>query len=205
MNAIVLAAISMLDPITIDPAAVNRYQWVDICILIFMVMSILIGLGQGFFRSIFSLGGLILGLAIAEWNYPIVAAPINSMLHNDSISNIIGFILIAVLVMAICGVIGVALHKMFKSIGLGCLDRLAGGVFGFFQGMLLVTVAILVTVAFYPQAEWLTQARLPRHFFAACHVATHMSPDQLSSRTRSGLRTLEAQTPAWMHPNQSRP
>jgi membrane protein required for colicin V production len=205
MNSMVLAALSVLDPITIDPAAVNRYQWVDICILIIMVFAVIVGITQGFFRSIFSLGGLILGLAIAEWNYTLVAAPLNAMLHDERISSIIGFILIAVLVMAVCGVIGVALHKMFKSIGLGCLDRLAGGVFGFFQGMLLVTVAILVTVAFYPQAEWLTNARLPRHFFAACHLATHMSPDQLSSRTRSGLRTLEAQTPDWMHPRQTKP
>jgi len=181
------------------------FAWVDLIILLVMLLSVLGGLSQGFFRSVFSLGGLILGLAIAEWNYPVVAAPIRSVIHDEQIANIFGFILIAVLIMAIAAVIGNLLAKTFKQIGLGCLDRLAGAVFGFFQGMLLVTLAILVTVAFYPQAHWLTEAKLPRHFFAALHVSTHMGADQLSQRVRNGLKILEEQTPVWMHPNQSKP
>jgi uncharacterized membrane protein required for colicin V production len=95
--------------------------------------------------------------------------------QSEEIADIFGFILIALLIMAIAGILGNFLAKAMHSIGLGCLDRLAGGIFGFFQGVLLVTLAILVTVAFYPQAHWLVEARLPRHFFAACHLSTHMS------------------------------
>ena len=179
--------------------------WVDWIIVIVVTLSVRGGLSQGFFRSAFSLGGLILGLAIAEWNYPIVAAPLKPLVHDQEIANIFGFFLIAILVMAVAGVLGALLHKTFKNMGLGCLDRLAGGVFGFFQGVLLVTLAILVTVAFYPQAHWLVEARLPRHFFAACHLSTHMSPDQLAGRTRNGLRTLEGETPDWMHPHERKP
>jgi len=96
--------------------------------------------------------------------------------------------------------VGSMLAKAMHSIGLGCLDRLAGGVFGFFQGVLAVTLVILVTVAFYPQARWLMDARLPRHFFAACHLTTRLSPEQLAERVRRGLRTLEGEAPEWMHP-----
>jgi membrane protein required for colicin V production len=180
-------------------------SWVDLAIVIVVAFSVLVGLSQGFFRAVCSLGGLILGLALAEWNYPIVAAPLKTFVHDQETANIIAFILIAILVMAVAGVLGALLHKTFKSIGLGCLDRLAGAVFGFFQGVLLVTLAILVTVAFYPQAHWLVEAKLPRHFFAACHLSTHMSPDQLSQRTRTGLKTLEEETPDWMHPQKTNP
>jgi membrane protein required for colicin V production len=180
-------------------------SWVDLTIVIVVALSVLAGLSQGFFRSVCSLGGLILGLAIAEWNYPIVAAPLKSLVRNQELADIIAFILIAILVMAVAGVLGALLHKTFKQIGLGCLDRLAGGVFGFFQGVLLVTLAILVTVTFYPQAHWLLEAKLPRHFFAACHLSMHMSPDQLSQRTRNGLRTLEEESPEWMHPHEVKP
>jgi membrane protein required for colicin V production len=176
-----------------------------LAIVIVVALSVLVGLSQGFFRSVCSLGGLILGLAIAEWNYPTVAAPLKPLVHDEMTANIIGFILIAILIMAIAGVLGVLLHRTFKQIGLGCLDRLGGAIFGFFQGILLVTLVILVTVAFYPQAHWLLEARLPRHFFAACHLSTQMSPNQLSERTRSGLKTLEEETPDWMHPKSSKP
>jgi membrane protein required for colicin V production len=177
---------------------------IDWGIVIVVVLSILGGLSQGFFRSVCSLGGLILGLAIAEWNYAIVAAPLKPLVHNEEIANIIGFLVIALLVMAVAGVLGHLLARTIHKIGLGCLDSIAGGIFGFFQGVLLVTLAILVTVAFYPQAHWLVEARLPRHFFAACHLSTHMSPEQLAQRVRAGLRTLEGETPYWLHPHQGK-
>jgi uncharacterized membrane protein required for colicin V production len=83
---------------------------------------------------------------------------------------------------------------------LGCLDRLAGGVFGFFQGALLVTLCILVTIAFFPRAHWLVEARMPKMFFGACHLTTHMSPAELAERVREGLKTLEEESPRWLHP-----
>jgi membrane protein required for colicin V production len=169
-----------------------------------MLLSILAGLSQGFFRSVCSLGGLILGLVLAAWNYSLVAAPLKPLVHSEEIADIVGFLLIALLVMTVSGLLGAFLSKTLHSIGLGCLDRIAGGIFGFFQGMLLVTLCILVTVAFYPQAHWLVEARLPRHFFAACHLSTHMSPEQLAKRVRAGLKTLESETPAWLHPHEGK-
>jgi membrane protein required for colicin V production len=178
--------------------------WVDWAIIIGVALSVLGGLSQGFFRSVCSLGGLILGLALAAWNYPIVAAPLRRMVGNEEVANLIGFLLIAILVMVVAGILGNFLAKAFKSIGLGCLDRLAGGVFGFFQGVLLVTLVILVTVAFFPQARWLVDAKLPRHFFAACHLSARMSPEQLAQRVRRGLKALEEESPEWMHPHEGR-
>ncbi len=180
-------------------------SYVDIAIVIVLGLSVLGGLSQGFFRSACSLGGLILGLVMAEWNYPIVAAPMKPIVHSPELADVLAFILIAILVMAIAAVIGTVLHKTFQKIGLGCLDRLAGALFGLFQGALLVTLAILVTVAFYPQTHWLTDARLPRHFFAALNLSADMSRGELADRLRSGLRHLEEQSPEWMHPNQAKP
>jgi hypothetical protein len=64
-----------------------------------------------------------------------------------------------------------------------------------------VTLCILVTVAFFPKADWLTQSRLPRQFFEACHISTHVTPQELAERVRQGLRTLELESPHWLHPN----
>ncbi|MGA2048513.1 MAG: CvpA family protein [Terracidiphilus sp.] len=183
----------------------NTLTWVDWAIVIFMLLSILGGISQGFFRSVCSLGGLILGLLLAAWNYPLVAAPLKPLLKSGEAADIIGFLLIAVIVMVIAGLLGALLSKALKSIGLGCLDRIAGGIFGFFQGILLVTLAILVTVAFYPQAHWLLESKLPRHFFAVLHVSARMSPDQLAERVKAGLKTLEGEAPEWMHPHEEKP
>jgi len=173
---------------------------VDWIIVAILAASVLAGIAQGFLRSIFSLGGLLLGLVIAAWNYERVARFVQPRVRNDHVANAIGFLLIALLVAAIAALIGAFLSKAFQKLGLGCLDGLAGGVFGLFQGALLVTVCILVTVAFFPETEWLTQSRLPKYFFSACHLSTHVSPSSLAELVREDLNRLERESPAWMHP-----
>ncbi|HXR39885.1 MAG TPA: CvpA family protein [Terracidiphilus sp.] len=176
----------------------------DWTIVAVLALTVLGGLARGFFRSVCSLGGLVLGVALGAWNYPLVAEPLKPLLHSEDAANVAAFIVIAVVVMVAGSILGSLLAKAMEKVGLGCLDRLAGGVFGFFQGALLVTLIILVTVAFYPQARWLTDARLPRHFFTACHLTTHLSPGQLADRVRRGLRMLEGQTEDWLHPHEGK-
>ena len=177
--------------------------WMDWAIVIVMALSVLAGLKQGFFRSVFSLGGLLLGLVLAAWNYARVAALLMPLVRIEPVADTIAFILIALFVMAVAGILGTVLAKALHQIGLGCLDRLAGAAFGLFQGALLVTLCILVAVAFYPKAHWLAEGKLPRRFFGACHLSTHMSPEELARRVRQGLKTLEEESPPWMHPHPS--
>ena len=173
---------------------------VDVLIVIVIVMAVAGGLSQGFFRSVCSLGGLFLGLVLAAWNYPRAAALVMPLVRIEAVANTIGFLAIALVVMGVAGFVGTVLSKTLHRIGLGCLDRLAGGAFGFFQGALLVTLCILVTVAFFPRAHWLVEAKLPKMFFGACHLTTHMSPAELAERVREGLKMLEEESPQWMHP-----
>ncbi len=177
---------------------------VDWAIVAVMVLAVLGGLSQGFFRSVFSLGGLILGLALAAWNYGRIAALVLPLVRIQAVANAIGFLLIALLVMVAAGIAGKILSKAFHYMGLGCLDKLAGAIFGFFQGALLVTLVILVTVAFFPRARWLTEAKLPRLFFGACHLSTKMSPADLAQRVRLGLKALEEESPQWLHPGKGK-
>jgi membrane protein required for colicin V production len=176
-------------------------EWVDWAIVIVMVLAVLGGLIQGFFRSVCSLAGLLLGLALAAWNYGRLAALILPLAHSQRVASAIGFLLIALFVMALAGITGIILSKIFRKMGLGCLDRLAGAAFGFLQGALLVMLVILVAVAFFPKAHWLAEAKLPRLFFGACHLSTNVSPAELAGRVRQGLKVLEEESPRWMHPS----
>jgi membrane protein required for colicin V production len=177
--------------------------WIDWAILIVIALSALAGLTQGFLRSVFSLGGLLLGLVLAAWNYARLAALLMPLVRIEPVANTVGFVLIALLVMGVAGILGTVLSKALHKIGLGCLDRLAGAAFGLFQGVVLVTLCIIAAVAFYPKAQWLAEAKLPRHFFGACHLSTHMSPEDLARRVREGLKELEEESPPWMHPKHS--
>jgi membrane protein required for colicin V production len=175
---------------------------VDWAIVVILVCAVLAGLAQGFFRSVCGLAGLILGLVVASWNYAKIAGLFLPLVRIPAVANTIAFLLIALIVMALIGLIGNLLAKAFRLLGLGWLDGLAGAVFGFFQGALAVVIGILVVVAFFPQAHWIADARLPRMFFGACHVSANVTPGELGERVRQGLRTWEAESPRWMHPGQ---
>ena len=176
---------------------------VDWAIVVAIVLAVLGGFTQGFFRAVCGLGGLLLGLALAAWNYRLIAALVLPMVRIEAVANVIGFLLIALIVMGLAAVAGRILSKIFHHMGLGCLDRLAGAAFGFFQGALLVTLVILAALAFFPKAHWLREAQLPRYFFGACHLSTEMSPAELAERVRQGLKTLKDESPEWAHPGNS--
>jgi membrane protein required for colicin V production len=176
--------------------------WVDWAIVIILALSVLGGLSQGFFRSVCSLGGLFFGLVLAAWNYAHVAELFKPLVRIETVADTIAFLLVVLVVAGLVNLVGAFLARALHMLGLGCLDKLAGAAFGFLQGALLITLFILVTVAFFPRAHWLTEARLPRLFFGACHLSTHMSPEELAERVRSGLRQLERESPQWLHPGE---
>jgi membrane protein required for colicin V production len=176
----------------------------DWIIVVVLAAAVLTGIARGFFRSAFSLAGLVLGLMLAAWNYWRLAGVLKMMIHSVEIANAIAFVVIALLVMAVAAVLGSLLAKFFEKVGLGCLDRLAGGIFGFVEGLVFVMLAILVTVAFFPQTVWLTEARLPRYFFGALHVSIRVTPPRLSERVRKELQTLESESEKLIHEEKSK-
>jgi membrane protein required for colicin V production len=172
---------------------------VDWIIVVVLAGAVLAGLARGFFRSVFSLAGLIAGVALGAWNYWRVAGVLKPFIHSVEIADAVGFLIIAFLVMGVAAILGSLLAKFFEKVGLGCLDRLAGALFGFVEGLIFVTLCILVTVAFFPQTAWLTEARLPRYFFGALHVSIQITPSRLGERVRKELNTLETKSQRWMH------
>ena len=174
--------------------------WVDLAIVVVMVLAVVGGFAQGFLRSFCSLAGLVAGLSVGAWNYGRIAVLLLPLVHSEAVADTIGFLLIALLVMALAAVAGEVLSKAVHEIGLGCLDRIVGAVFGVLQGALMVTIVILVAVAVFPRAHWLENARLPRLFFRACNLSADVTPADLAERIRQGLKILEEETPRWLHP-----
>ena len=174
---------------------------VDWVVVIIMVGAVIAGMTQGFFRSVCSLAGLIVGIVVAGWNYGRLEGIFLPLVRYTAVAEAVAFLVIALLVMVLFALIGKMLAKAFKMIGLGWLDGIAGGIFGFLQGVVLVVVFILVIVAFFPQEEWLAQSNLPRMFFGALHVSTHMTPSELSGRVHAGLRSIEEESQQLLHPD----
>lgn len=173
---------------------------VDLGIVALLAVNAVSGFRRGLVRSACSLGGLVLGLALAAWNYGRLATLLAPILRWEALADAVGFLLIAALASALARFLGDLLAQAVRMIGLGLVDRLAGALFGVFQGAVAVTLLLVVLVAFFPPMHALARAQLARHFFAACHLSAELSPEELARRLRHGLHQLELETPHWMHP-----
>jgi membrane protein required for colicin V production len=174
--------------------------WIDWAIVIVLIGFVLAGLAQGFFRTACSLVGLLLGLSLASWHYGRIASFLMPMVRIEAVADAIGFFFIAILVLAVANLIGNVLGNALDWLGLGCLDMMGGAVLGFFQGLVFVSLCVLVGVAFFPNSPWLTESRLPRQFFGALHMSMRVTPGELADRVREGFHKMELEAPHWPHP-----
>jgi len=174
---------------------------VDIAILVLVILSAALGFRSGLIQSIFSLIGLIAGIAIASWHYKEFAAELTPHIHSKGADEAIAYCLIAIVVMIAAGVAGWLLKKLIHGVGLGWIDKLTGMAFGLVRGALLVTLCIVTLAAFFPDTRWLGDAQLAKYFLGTVHLTTQMTPQDLKHRILEGLHVLRKDSPAWLHPD----
>jgi membrane protein required for colicin V production len=174
----------------------------DIFILIVLAATVISGLRQGFLRAVCSLGGLFFGFLLASWNYQKPAALLQPIVRFEPLASTLGFLLIVCVVTLLANLLGRILSGSARAVGLGCIDRLLGAGFGFLQGAFLVSLLILLALTFFPNARWLTQARLPRHFFGFSHMSIWISPEELANRIRSSLDSIQHDSKFFLPPKE---
>lgn len=118
---------------------------IDLIILIIVILGVIRGLFKGFVMSITSLAGLILGFYLSlrfAWYIEIYLREATG--SNSPFMHILAFILCYTLVMIIVFIAGKSIEKALSVTPLGCVNRIGGGLFGAFKGLLLISAFIYV-------------------------------------------------------------
>jgi membrane protein required for colicin V production len=178
-------------------------DWVIVAILLF---NALLAARRGIFVEAFSLGGIVVGVGVASWNYtrllPWFQPWFSRWTHGTAIAEAASFLTIALLIMIAAGLIGRAIRWSVRTIGLGWADRFLGALFGLLKGAVLVTLGVMLTVAFWPAAQLLHGSRLAPYFVAMARSSTVGTPAELGEKVRYGARVLSEHWPAsldWEH------
>jgi len=103
--------------------------------------------------------GWVLAFYVAR-TYAIQVVPLLPYdIPSEKLKMLAAFIIVFLAVLLITSLIAIALSGLLKEIGLGWLNRLLGGVFGFLRGLLIVTVLmILAGMTQLPKDERWTNA-----------------------------------------------
>lgn len=174
--------------------ALNPFDWFLIAVLLYSTIAAFM---RGFFRETFSLVGLIAGILIASWYYPLIGSRLAALIPW-AIAQIVAFLFIAIVVMVLCGIAGKLLSSTAKTIGLGFVDRLLGAVFGFARGCLLCVAILMAAAAFVPRTSYIQNSQLSGYFLDGAHAVSFVVPTNLQQHIRQGAQELKHNAPDWI-------
>jgi membrane protein required for colicin V production len=175
----------------------NLFDWFLIAILAY---STIMAFVRGIIIELFSIGGLIVGILIASWNYNHVAKILERLITTPATAQIIAFLLIVIGVMVLSTLLGKTLNRTAHAIGLGFFDRLLGAVFGLARGCLFGVAILMAIAAFRPHSAWVENSRLTPYFLAGVHAVSFVVPYGLQQQIMNGAMQLKHIAPDWIKP-----
>ena len=182
----------------VNPATLTNF---DYSLLLIVLMSAFMAFANGFIKAALSLGGLVVGILVASWEYVVLAMILHQWIERFEICEAIAFVLILVLVMILFSVVGQVLRKTAKAIGLGLVDRLLGALFGILRGVLIGAAIIVAVTAFLPKSGWLENSQLAPYFLAGVHEVSFIVPQHFQDQIAAGAKYLLQETPELMRPH----
>jgi membrane protein required for colicin V production len=159
-------------------------NWLDYTFIGIFLVCMFAGAARGLTRGVIGLIATVAGILLACRYYAEPGWRLRPY-FNDSraVANGVGFLLILCGTMLLGALLGWLLSKVFKSAGIGWLDRLGGVGFGFVQASLISIALVMIGMAF-PRTtlpQLITHSRFATYFVHAAGVLIAITPDELKA------------------------
>jgi membrane protein required for colicin V production len=167
-------------------------SFLDLLLIAIVGGSVVSGFLAGFARAGVGFLAAITGVLFGFWFYGIPSAWIHQFVSSVAVSNVVGFLVIFVACVALGGLIGNLLSKLFKWTGLSWLDRLMGAGFGFVRGGLIAAAFVSVLLAFTPRPvpAWMTGSFVLPYAIGTSDVLSSLAPRTLKDPVRDTIREI---------------
>jgi membrane protein required for colicin V production len=153
----------------------------DLVLMVIVGGSVVLGFWAGFARAGVGFLAAITGVLFGFWFYGVPAAWIHKYVSSPTFSNLAGFLVVFVACVALGGLIGKLLAKLFKWTGLSWLDRMLGAGFGLVRGAVAAVAFVSVLMAFTPKPvpNWMTGSYLLPYAIDGSNVIAALAPRAL--------------------------
>jgi membrane protein required for colicin V production len=130
---------------------INTFDTIVFVIIIFNLFS---STKKGFVLSVISFLKWIIAFVIAKFSIPYVLPYINEIIKNETTAKNISGVTVFLLSLFLIVVLGKALGKSIKWIGLGGIDKLFGFIFGGITGYLYCVIILSLSNYIYTYDKW---------------------------------------------------
>lgn len=155
------------------------FNWFDILIVTFIIISLLVSFFRGFLREAVSLViwlvAIVLGLKFSG-----MLSGLFSFLGSPLIANFVAFLCIVVIVLILGSVLNSFIRSVVERGGFGVIDNLLGAVFGALRGILLVaTILLFLQAGSWAGQSWMKDSQLRPHFQPLVQWLNTFGPEKL--------------------------
>ena len=119
----------------------------DLLLGLIILSSVIAGFSAGFARVGIGFCATIAGIIFGFWYYETPAAWIHKTINSQTVSNVLGFLVILWAVLLVGALVGKLVASLFKMTGLSWLNRLLGAAFGFIRGALIGVAFVAALLA----------------------------------------------------------
>ena len=109
-------------------------DWLDLVLVIFLILTALVGFSRGLLRTVIPLIGLVIGIVVAGRYYDALAHVVSKDSHAAYVAAF-AIIVVAFLIAAV--ILADVLHRLLTIVLLGWVDHLAGLLFGVLFGVII--------------------------------------------------------------------
>ena len=155
-------------------------EYVDYAVLGIVLISILVGSLRGFIKEVFSMAVWAAAFLVAFQYSGALAMLLESHIELPSARTSLAFAGLFLSVLLVGGLITFLVGKLVEKTGLSGTDRLLGGVFGAFRGLILILFIMLVAgLTPVPQDPWWQQSRSIQSLLPLAEWSAQFLPDYI--------------------------
>lgn len=134
---------------------ISSLNWVDYLVILIVAYTGIKGIKRGFMKEMTSLITWILALILSVEFYKPLSNTFESLINTASTRMTLAFIAIFVAILVIGTLSASLLTKLIKMTGLSLPNRIAGMLFGFIKGLLIIILlVILAKFTALPEDGW---------------------------------------------------
>jgi membrane protein required for colicin V production len=127
--------------------------WVDIGLLLFVALSVVVGLMRGVVFEILALAGWVVAYIAAQLLTPLVQPHTSIGQPGSALNHAVAFASVFLVSLVLWGLGARLVRVLIRATPLSSFDRLLGAGFGVLRGLLVLLVLALV-LGFTPVAKW---------------------------------------------------
>ncbi len=130
------------------------FTFIDIVFFIIILVFAVIAAANGFIKELFSKLAVILGIVVSVSFFGKLEPYMEQVIHNKAVATVVAFLLLFIVTYLLVKIVQHLVGAAFKGEILRGLDRTLGFVFGAIEGLIVVSLILIIVNA----QPWFTKA-----------------------------------------------